>query len=145
MILRQNKLRTKSVSGFNPKKQEQQITTQVVASNGILRTPFRDSIWPKQCIYQPVGDLLHVWDGSTQQIIKPPPYDWPNPRGKQTLNNTTYWDQTTWSSRKQVLGGNHRTRKSKHSPKKTIYNRTVHFFASKQFGDCLSDSGGHCI
>jgi hypothetical protein len=78
-------------------------------------SPFRDGIWSGQSIYQPSGEYLNVWDGLSHRKIKPPAYDWPHARGKRVPSerDIAYWDQTTRSSRKRVLGANRRSRKSK--------------------------------
>ena len=70
--------------------------------------PFRDAIWPNQNLYHPVEGMLSLFSAKFSRTIRPPAYDWPHVRGKRAPGETVFWDQKTQSTKKRVLGNNHR-------------------------------------
>jgi hypothetical protein len=104
---------------WSKKKGSTSNTTGVTNLDG-TKSQFRDGIWPGQSIYQPVSGKLKVVTRKGSTTINPPATNWPHPRGKRPLLDGSYWDQSTRSTKKKVLGGNRRTKRCRLGSSKTL-------------------------
>ena len=115
------------------RSKREELKTKETVSTISSKMKFRDAIWPGQAIYQTQkGGMLAIYTKNGRKIIHPPARDWPQVRGKRDIIDACFWDQPTRSSRKRVLGGNRRSKKTKAVKEFTITREKLLFLLPDQ-------------
>jgi uncharacterized protein Veg len=82
--------------------------------------PFRDVIFKGQNLYHPSDGKIHVYHLGGHRCIDPPAYQWPYIRAKRQIGDDDFWEQSTRTSSKIVLGNNRRKKRNRSSDVKTL-------------------------
>ena len=78
-----------------------------------VRMVFRDAIFPKQYLYQPVDGHLIVVTRGGRKLVAPPASNWPSCNIATPKEDSIYWNIGTRDSKKRVLGVNRVRKKMK--------------------------------
>jgi hypothetical protein len=71
-----------------------------------LNTRYRDAIWPGQAVYEHKGQSLVKWTPAGPKMISPPAISWPDSNTPIHVTIPSFWDQSTRSCKKKILGLN---------------------------------------